>query len=88
MAEVTGAQAMFEFMAREGVRYVFGNPGTTELPLMDQFAARDEIKYILSVSRRDMQKPAASPRSSTCIPIRAWPTPLAISITFIARGRR
>lgn len=46
---MTGAEAMFELMAREGVRYVFGNPGTTELPLMDQFAARDEIKYILAL---------------------------------------
>src|SRR5215467_6980946 len=49
MAELTGAQAMFEVMAREGVRYVFGNPGTTELPLMDLFAARDEIEYILAL---------------------------------------
>jgi benzoylformate decarboxylase len=49
MPEMSGAQAMFEFMVREGVRYVFGNPGTTELPLMDQFAARDEITYILAL---------------------------------------
>src|SRR5262249_41756278 len=31
------------------VRYVFGNPGTTELPLMDQFSARSEIEYILAL---------------------------------------
>lgn len=49
MPEMTGAEAMFEFMVREGVQYVFGNPGTTELPLMDLFAARDEIKYILAL---------------------------------------
>jgi benzoylformate decarboxylase len=49
MPEMTGAEAMFEFMVREGVKYVFGNPGTTELPLMDLFAARDEIKYILAL---------------------------------------
>jgi benzoylformate decarboxylase len=49
MAEMTGAQAMYEMMVRKGVRYVFGNPGTTELPLMDQFAARDEISYILAL---------------------------------------
>src|SRR5215471_15651994 len=49
MAELTGAQAMFEIMVREGVRNVFGNPGTTELPLMDLFAARDEIGYILAL---------------------------------------
>ena len=49
MTETSGADAMFESMVREGVRYVFGNPGTTELPLMDQFAARDEITYILAL---------------------------------------
>jgi benzoylformate decarboxylase len=49
MAEMTGAQAMYEMMVRKGGRYVFGNPGTTELPLMDQFAARDEISYILAL---------------------------------------
>lgn len=49
MKAMTGAEAMFEFLVREGVRYVFGNPGTTELPLMDLFAARDEIKYILAL---------------------------------------
>ncbi|HWO02690.1 MAG TPA: thiamine pyrophosphate-binding protein [Blastocatellia bacterium] len=49
MAQMSGAEAMFEVMVREGVRYVFGNPGTTELPLMDQFAARDEIAYVLAL---------------------------------------
>lgn len=49
MTEMTGAEAMYEMMVREGVRYVFGNPGTTELPLMDMFAARDEIEYILAL---------------------------------------
>lgn len=49
MPEMTGAQAMFEMMVREGVRYVFGNPGTTELPLMDLFAERGDLTYILSL---------------------------------------
>ena len=49
MAQMTGAEAMFEFLVRQGVSYIFGNPGTTELPLMDLFAARDEISYVLSL---------------------------------------
>ena len=49
MAEMTGAQAMYEMMVRHGVKYVFGNPGTTELPLMDMFAARNEIEYVLAL---------------------------------------
>jgi benzoylformate decarboxylase len=40
---------MFEMLVRSGVRYVFGNPGTTELPLMDLFAARSEISYVLAL---------------------------------------
>ena len=49
MPEMTGAQAMFEMMVREGARYVFGNPGTTELPLMDLFAEREDLTYILAL---------------------------------------
>jgi benzoylformate decarboxylase len=49
MAEMTGAQAFFEVLLKQGVRYVFGNPGTTELPIMDLFAARDDITYILAL---------------------------------------
>lgn len=49
MAQMTGAMAMFEMMVAQGARYVFGNPGTTELPLMDLFAARSEIEYILAL---------------------------------------
>jgi benzoylformate decarboxylase len=33
---VTGARALLDLLARAGVRHLFGNPGTTELPLMDE----------------------------------------------------
>ena len=46
---MTGAQAFYEMLVRQGVEYVFGNPGTSELPLMDVFAERDEIEYILAL---------------------------------------
>jgi benzoylformate decarboxylase len=49
MAELSGAEAFFEAMVREGAGYLFGNPGTTELPLMDLFAAREEVRYILAL---------------------------------------
>jgi benzoylformate decarboxylase len=49
MPEMTGAEAMYEFLVRQGVKYIFGNPGTTELPLMDQFAARSQIEYVLAL---------------------------------------
>ncbi|BAJ33283.1 MULTISPECIES: thiamine pyrophosphate-binding protein [Kitasatospora] len=32
--EVTGTEALLDVLVSEGVRHVFGNPGTTELPLL------------------------------------------------------
>lgn len=33
----------------EGVRHVFGNPGSTELPLVDALAGVDDIEYVLAL---------------------------------------
>src|SRR5205809_5529582 len=49
MTQMTGAQAFYEMLVRQGVEYIFGNPGTSELPLMDVFAERNEIEYILAL---------------------------------------
>jgi benzoylformate decarboxylase len=38
MAEISGKHALAELLHQEGVEYIFGNPGTTELPLMDMLA--------------------------------------------------
>jgi benzoylformate decarboxylase len=49
MAEISGKHALAELLHQEGVEYLFGNPGTTELPLMDVLAQRDDLRYILSL---------------------------------------
>jgi benzoylformate decarboxylase len=49
MAEISGKHALAELLHQEGVEYIFGNPGTTELPLMDVLAQRDDLHYILSL---------------------------------------
>jgi benzoylformate decarboxylase len=41
--------AMLELLAACGVRYLFGNPGTTELPLMDALARQDRVQYVLAL---------------------------------------
>ena len=46
---LSGVQAMLELLAGCGVRYLFGNPGTTELPLVDAFVAERRIRYILAL---------------------------------------
>ena len=41
-----GAAVLLEILRSEGVEYIFGNPGTTELPLMDALTETPEISYI------------------------------------------
>jgi benzoylformate decarboxylase len=44
-----GADVLLEILSSEGVQYIFGNPGTTELPLMDALLRAPELKYILAL---------------------------------------
>lgn len=44
-----GAEILLEILASEGVEYIFGNPGTTELPLMDALLQTPDIRYILAL---------------------------------------
>ncbi len=46
------AQLMLEMLADFGVRHLFGNPGTTEMPLMDALAEptiKERIHYVLGL---------------------------------------
>lgn len=38
-----------EVLRSEGVTHLFGNPGTTELPLMDALASADDLRYVLAL---------------------------------------
>jgi benzoylformate decarboxylase len=49
MTFMSGKQAFLALLRQEGVRYIFGNPGTTELPLMDALAAETGIRYVLGL---------------------------------------
>jgi benzoylformate decarboxylase len=44
-----GAALLLEILKSEGVEYIFGNPGTTELPLIDALLEAPEIRYILAL---------------------------------------
>jgi benzoylformate decarboxylase len=41
--------ALLEILADEGVTHVFGNPGTTELPLLDALAEHPGLAYVLGL---------------------------------------
>jgi benzoylformate decarboxylase len=49
MPRISGKRAFLELLRQEGVDILFGNPGTTELPLMDAFAAGHDIRYVLAL---------------------------------------
>ncbi len=49
MQSITGRAAFLALLADEGVEYLFGNPGTTELPVMDALPGRADITYVLGL---------------------------------------
>lgn len=46
---MTGIEAFLEVLHRAGVAHIFGNPGTTELPLMDALGRDPRFRYILGL---------------------------------------
>jgi benzoylformate decarboxylase len=49
MPTMTGIEAFLEVLAGAGVRHIFGNPGTTELPLNDALATEPRFTYIFGL---------------------------------------
>ena len=49
MPAMSGKRAFLELLKQEGVEMMFGNPGTTELPLMDALAVDNEMRYVLAL---------------------------------------
>ncbi|HEY0440060.1 MAG TPA: thiamine pyrophosphate-binding protein [Xanthobacteraceae bacterium] len=49
MPVMSGKRAFLEILRQEGVEIIFGNPGTTELPLMDALAVESSPRYVLAL---------------------------------------
>ena len=49
MPVMSGKRAFLELLRQEGVGVIFGNPGTTELPLMDALAVESLPRYVLGL---------------------------------------
>jgi benzoylformate decarboxylase len=45
-----GIEALLEILAAAGVRHIFGNPGSTELPLNDALARDSRFQYVLGLA--------------------------------------
>jgi benzoylformate decarboxylase len=46
---MTGKRALLEMLKAEGVTHIFGNPGTSEGPIIDMLRAYPELKYVLTL---------------------------------------
>ena len=44
-----GRDVLLDVLRSEGVRHIFGNPGSTELPLIDSLAGAEDLGYILAL---------------------------------------
>lgn len=44
-----GSDLLLEVLEREGVRYIFGNPGTTEMPIMHSLRRHPDLRYVLGL---------------------------------------
>jgi len=49
MTSITGRSAFLTLLGDEGIKYLFGNPGTTELPIMDALPQHPELRYVLGL---------------------------------------
>ena len=49
MSRMSGRAAFLELLADEGVTHFFGNPGTTELPLMEVMPDFPQLRYVLGL---------------------------------------
>ncbi|TAK82522.1 MAG: thiamine pyrophosphate-binding protein [Betaproteobacteria bacterium] len=49
MTRITGRAAFLQLLVDEGVTHLFGNPGTTELPIMEVVPDYPQLKYVLGL---------------------------------------
>src|SRR5215218_9120917 len=49
MVRMSGKRALLEQLIADGVRYIFGNPGTTEQGFMDLLQEYPQLEFILGL---------------------------------------
>ena len=63
-----GAALLLDVLRSEGVRYIFGNPGTTELPLIDALIDAPDISYIWGLQEASVVAMADGYAQAACRP--------------------
>src|SRR2546423_11005606 len=52
MNRITGRSAFLALLKDEGVTHLFGNPGTTEVPIMHALKAHPDLTYVMAMQER------------------------------------
>ena len=60
MNTITGRSAFLTLLKDEGVTHMFGNPGTTELPIMHALSEHTDLTYVLGLQESIVVAMAAS----------------------------
>jgi hypothetical protein len=62
MNRITGSSAFLALLKDEGITHLFGNPGTTELPIMHALKDHPDLTYV--IQPETSQVPSPGPRNS------------------------
>ena len=49
MTVMTGKKALMEMLQAEGIQYIFGNPGTSEGPILDALEDYPDLQYLFQL---------------------------------------
>ena len=71
-----GRRVLMESFVSHGVRHIFGNPGTTETPLLDSLPAFPQLDYVMTL-HEGVAVGAASFYAQAARPAR--PSPISMS---------
>jgi benzoylformate decarboxylase len=63
-----GAAVLLDVLRSEGAQYVFGNPGTTELPLIDALVEATDIRYVWGLQEASAVAMADGYAQAACRP--------------------
>jgi len=49
LEEITASEAIIKILRNEKIKYVFGNPGTTETAILDELSDTKAIQFIITL---------------------------------------
>jgi benzoylformate decarboxylase len=92
---ITGRSAFLALLKDEGITHLFGNPGTTELPIMHALKDHPDLTYVMAMQESlvvaiadGFSRASAALLPATSMLRRAWATRWARSTMRNSRERR